>query len=142
MTVIVACARRRLMCSDSQWTDGNERGARKKVYRQNGTLYGLSGDCDRWDLWLEASRADALEAMRSDLSGVVVLRLGLGGLAVWDNTNFWFPIAEGSWAVGSGGAYARGAMAAGATPARACAIAIRLDARSGGAVRTYKLPKG
>lgn len=42
-------------------------------------------------------------------------------------------------AVGSGGAYARGALAAGAKMEEAIDIAIRYDGNSGGPVRTHKI---
>ena len=45
-------------------------------------------------------------------------------------------------AVGTGGAYALGALHAGATPAEAVAIAIRLDGYSGGLVCTETLYRG
>lgn len=135
MTTIAADARAGVMCADSQWTDGDECGPMRKVWRVRGALYGCAGRFKPIQAWLEALRVDKPLPRVQELT---VLRLQRGGLAVWDGTNGWVECGS-TFAIGSGGKAARGALAAGASCARAVRIARDIDAETRGQVRTYRL---
>lgn len=139
MTTIAACRIRRVMVSDSQWSDGQRCGGARKVHRIGGALIGLAGDFATIQLWLQRMRDGTLERGDGDLHEVDALRLCDSGLTHWNSTDGWTPITEKRWAIGSGSDYAIGALMAGATPLKAVRIAITHDAGSGGQARTYRL---
>lgn len=138
MTTIAADCKTGVMCSDSFWFDGDECGVMRKVYRVRHELFGFAGDLDdavRWrDLWRKSARADL-----SKIVGLTVLRLSTSGMHVWDSSNGWLQIQEPQFSIGTGGKAARAAMMAGASCHAAVGIAARIDARTGGPVRTYRL---
>lgn len=141
MTTVAADATLGVMCADSQWTDGDERGPVRKVFRVRRGLVGLAGDLDDVRQWLDLYRRRQIPEAGAPRSApnVSVLRLTLErGLETWANSEGWIPVPD-RWAIGSGGKCARAAMAAGATPQRAVRIAIDIDAGTNGAVRTYRL---
>ena len=142
MTTIAACAVRGLMCCDSTWSDGQQRGLAKKVYRRGGALIGLAGEYGIVRTWLDAHRADALEAFFPELAGIEALRLDERGLQHWSTVNGgWLDIREKRWAIGTGAWFALGAMDAGATVQRAVQIAVKRDAGSAGRVRIHRLTR-
>lgn len=137
MTTIAADARDGVMCSDSFWTDGDECGNTRKVFRIKGTLVGGAGSTKYLDRWFEAYRAGKPLPKTGDIS---IIRLSVKGIDCWSAADDgWIPIEQRHFAIGTGGKTARGAMAAGATCARAVRIACDIDATSGGPVRTYRL---
>ena len=123
------------MCSDSHWSDGDQCGPMRKVWRIKGALYGLAGDLTEVKRW----REDVANG-RESKSKAAVLRLSEQGVLTWDAINGWVDVGK-TFAIGSGGKVARGALAAGATCRRSVVIACSIDAGSGGAVRSYRLPK-
>jgi hypothetical protein len=140
MTTIVACTVRGVMACDSTWSDGQQRGLAKKVYRRQGALIGLSGDLGSIQVWLDAHRAEALHAFFAELAGVEALRLDAHGLQHWSAVNGgWLPIREKYWAIGTGAWFSLGALDAGAAVQRAVQIAVKRDASSAGRVRIYQL---
>ena len=134
MTTIAACLVTGVMAADSTWTDGTERGIARKVWRVRHELIGLAGDLCELEAWIHAYKAGDKPKGKP-----YALRLSSTGLAVWTSADGWTPIRERQWAIGSGAAYASGAMAFGATPAQAVRFAITKDVGSGGRVRTYRL---
>jgi hypothetical protein len=140
VTTIAADARVGLMCSDSTWSDGDECGPCRKVYRVRGGLVGFAGGLSEIRSWLAAYRkGDVPPGLISDFDEVTVLRLDGQGLSTWDNSNGWTPLEERRYAIGSGGKCARGALAAGADCRSAVQIAVSIDAGTKGAVRAYRL---
>jgi ATP-dependent protease HslVU (ClpYQ) peptidase subunit len=140
MTTIAACSIKGLMACDSTWSDGVQRGLARKVYRRQGALIGLAGDLSSIRTWLDAHRADALEAFFAELAEVEALCLDAHGLKHWSTVNGgWMEIREKRWAIGTGAGFALGAMDAGATVQRAVQIAVKRDAGSAGRVRIYQL---
>jgi hypothetical protein len=140
MTTIAACSIKGLMACDSTWSDGQQRGLAKKVYRRKGALIGLAGEYGLVRTWLDAHRADALEAFFAELAGMEALRMDAHGLKHWSAVNGgWMDIREKRWAIGTGAWFALGAMDAGATVQRAVQIAVKRDAGSAGRVRIYQL---
>ena len=134
MTTIAACLVSGVMAADSTWSDGTEMGLARKVWRVRHELIGLSGDLCAFEAWIHAYKTGA-----KPKGAVHALRLAKAGLSVWTCADGWTPIRERQWAIGSGAGYAAGAMAFGATPAKAVRFAISRDAGSGGRVRTYRL---
>lgn len=140
MTTIAADAVAGEMCSDALWTDGDECGPARKVFRVRKALLGLAGGMAECRDWLEAYRkADVPPGLNRDFHDVIVLRLDSIGVHIWDNTNGWLKHDGQRYAIGSGGKCARGAMAAGADCRQAVRIAISIDAGTGGSVRRYRL---
>lgn len=138
MTTIAACMVAGVMCSDSFWTDGDEVGNTRKVFRIRGTLVGGGGTAKYLDKWMECYRnGKPLPAPHE--SDVTILRLSAKGLDSWCADGGWMVIEQPQFAIGSGGKAARAAMAAGASCARAVKIARDIDAMTAGPIRTYKL---
>jgi ATP-dependent protease HslVU (ClpYQ) peptidase subunit len=140
VTTIAADADAGVMASDSLWSDGDECGACRKVFRVRRALLGLAGGLAEIRSWLEAyRRRDVPPSMEADFDDLVVMRLDSSGLATWDNTSGWVALSERRYAIGSGGKCARGALEAGADCRRAVQIAVSIDAGSKGAARVYRL---
>ena len=135
MTTIAADVLAGLMCSDSKWSDDNTVGIARKVWRVQRALIGAAGELDEMSRWLALYRA-AGKLRGASLS---VLRLSTGGLDCWTHIDGWVPILDKQFAIGTGGAAARGAMAAGAACPAAVRIACHIDASTRGPVRSYKL---
>jgi ATP-dependent protease HslVU (ClpYQ) peptidase subunit len=134
MTTIAASVADGVMCSDSNWTDGDSCGTTRKVHRVRGELIGLAGDLCEHQAWL----ADYRAGRKLSPKHINAIRLSSTGLSVWDCPNGWTDVGK-QFAIGSGGKVARGALAAGATCRQAVRIAVDIDAGTGGRVRQYKL---
>lgn len=137
MSTIAAVFAERTMCSDSYWTDGDECGHVRKIYRVRGELLGFAGSIREWTLWLAAFRKSE-SAKLPRYSTLTVLRMNGSGLQTWNAADGWLS-CETTFAIGSGGKCARGAMAAGASCREAVRIASTIDAGTGGPVRSYRL---
>ena len=138
MTTIAASLTERVMCSDSLWSDGDSCGLWRKVFRCRGELLGMAGSIDECVWWRDSWKRAPFDTM-GEAKTVTVLRLAPAALWTWSNLEGWIQIEERQFAVGSGGKVARGAMAAGARCRRAVAIAIQIDAGTGGRVRSYSI---
>lgn len=136
MTTIAACAVSGIMASDSHWTDTQDRGLARKVWRIRGVLWGFAGDLGEIEKVRLAIRAGTRP---HGVSTVRALILSNGCLSCWDDKNGLLALREKQYAIGSGGQAARAAMAMGATPQRAVYVACQIDAGSSGRVRTYRL---
>lgn len=136
MTTIVVDAAAGVMCADSHWTDGSEKGPMRKVWRINGALVGFAGNLDA----IEATKAYLLSGCQgkppaaADASALV---LDNGKVSTWTRLDGFVP-APGRYAIGSGGKAARAALEAGASATRALAIARNIDATTSGRTRIYK----
>ena len=135
MTTIAADMKSGVMCSDGTWTDGNEIGPIRKVYRIGDSLVGFAGTLKL--------RTDILNWLRHGgkcppAGDVSLLILTLTKLQVWRQTDGYVDVGA-RFAIGTGGTVARAAMMAGASCQQAVRIATQIDANSGGRVRTYRL---
>ena len=135
MTTIAADADAGVMCSDSGWSDGDQRGAIRKVHRVRGDLVGLSGDIDASQQWLADHRA---KREPSPKLIVTALRLSGGAIYTW-TAGGWCKHDERQLAIGSGAMAARAAMMSGKSCREAVAIATKIDAGSFGPVRSYRV---
>jgi len=139
MTTIAVDAKEGVMCCDSFWTDGTSCGFTKKIFRIRGALLGGAGGSKQLDAWFNAYRKN--QPLKGD--EIHVLRLHPNGkIDNWYKADGWSKVEQKQFAIGTGGNIARGAMAAGATCARAVKISSDIDAETGGPVRTYRLYKG
>jgi ATP-dependent protease HslVU (ClpYQ) peptidase subunit len=135
VTTIAADLQSGTMASDSQWSDGAEKGTTRKVYRINGALIGFAGD---WDLIAKAliwfRKGKEGPCPRGEISALILN----GKLTTWEPENGFMDQGR-QFAIGTGGAAARAAMMAGVDVRKAVSIACKIDAQSGGPVRTYRV---
>lgn len=135
MTTIAADATLGLMAADSHWTDQDERGPVRKVFRINGSLVGFAGSLatiGEARAWMAGKRS------RPPSSDVSALILSGGRLRAWTPVDGYVDVPR-RFAIGTGGKAARAAMLAGASCVRAVAIAREVDAGTSGRTRVYKL---
>lgn len=135
MTTIAADATLGLMAADSHWTDEDERGPVRKVYRINGALVGFAGalaSVAEARAWMAGKRP---KPPASDVSALI---LSGSRLCAWTPIDGYVDVPK-RYAIGTGGKAARAAMLAGASCARAVAIAREVDANTSGRTRIYKL---
>ena len=137
MTTVAASVIERVMCSDTQWTDGDECGPVRKVYRIHGALVGFAGSLASALRWVKAYREG--KKLPADDKTLSVMRLDQDGISTWTALDGWITTEQATWAIGTGGKAARAAMDAGATCRRAVRIVIDIDANSGGRVSTHRL---
>ena len=112
---------------------------------RDGRLIGATGDTVLTRLyldWLESGDGSARPTFADDKEDYVVALEVLPDGSVLRHDRFGcFPILGSQATCGSGGAFARGALAAGMTAAQAVAIACQLDGGSGGPVDALKLKR-
>ena len=117
MTTVVVDANQGVMCADSHWTDGNEKGPMRKVWRINGALVGFSGNIDE----VEVTR----EYIAGGLNGHPPVMAKALGIVLDGKKVFAWTRGDGlvlvppQYAIGTGGKAARAAMAAGASARKA-----------------------
>jgi ATP-dependent protease HslVU (ClpYQ) peptidase subunit len=141
MTTIAASLTEGTMSSDSQWTDGAEKGTCRKVYRIRGALIGFAGDMKTISQAVEWFRkGKATPSPRGDISALILN----GKLTAWAPDDGFMDVGN-QFAIGTGAAAARAAMEAmkyakmEVNVAQAVRIACKIDAQSGGPVRTYRV---
>jgi hypothetical protein len=113
----------------------------EKIRAVNGSVYATSGDAGMLDpliAWSEAGAAakDVPQKYGDGWSFLVISREGRK--LYTSGCPYPTPVPK-EFTLGSGGDYARGAMRAGKSPAEAVAIAIELDAASGGTIRVIDI---
>lgn len=142
----------RVMAADTRIVgDGQAlRGAPKIRRLPSGALLGVAGEADERDLAGLLAKVNApddlpareqIGALRLDFSALLALKSGrlflIESAKDEDAATFWgqvFEVRERFWAIGSGGKYALGAMAAGANVVAAIKAAARWDTSTGGPV--------
>lgn len=139
MTTIIADARLGVMLSDSHWTDGDEIGPVRKVWRAKGSLIGIAGSLSDAPALLAWFRRGCPER-EVPKSECIAMRLSDRGIEIWARADGFVPVPD-QWAIGTGGAAARAALMAGASPRRALQIVKLIDAKTSGPIRTYRLRK-
>lgn len=132
-----------ILATDRLITSGGERcGAYTKGRNIGRLMYASAGSCGLTEAvgeWLRAgARGEPPRLKDGDREGSVYVFLP-------DHTIVWFhcdgvtPIRAPYWAAGSGGPYALGAMAAGASAKDAVIAAIKHDTGSGEGVETLRI---
>jgi ATP-dependent protease HslVU (ClpYQ) peptidase subunit len=138
------------MAADKQMNTGNMKHtvARSKIrageYHGMPALFGGSGTtvyCDAVIEWLIAGMPDDKPEMPSNPDSFTVIVATEAGLYEYIDSLRPIPLGQIKWAIGSGGEYAFGAMAAGACAKKAVEIACTFDPNSGMGVETLTLRK-
>ena len=140
MTTITVDAALGVMCSDSHWTDGTEKGPMRKVWRINGAQVGLSGGLEEI-LATRAYLASGCRGRPPPKADAIALLLDGHKTCTWTRHDGFTPV-PGRYAIGTGGMAARAALEAGASASKALAIARNIDASTSGRTRVYKLNTG
>lgn len=130
-----------IMAADSLSTANGIRFAEVvKMRRVRGVVFGFSGstcDIQAFADWIK-NEGD----YPSDLAPFEALVIdGTNGLRLYECGKHSFPIDEEFTAIGTGREIALAAMHMGATSHDAVKLAIKLDTRSGGPIRTLKCPE-
>lgn len=140
MTCVAASVKHGCIASDSRCSADNAMFSVRKVRTVGRGLIGAAGAwadvLKFWDLVEKRKRKDAGLHDNSELEAI---ELHPSGLYLYEASGVRYPIKDLYYAVGSGAPYALGAMAMGASPEEAVAIAARFDPNTGGEVEVLKL---
>lgn len=104
---------------------------------------GIVGAAGNWDdvlkFWEVLQGKPAKETGLGGDAELEGIELHPDGIFLYTASGKRFAIRDQFYAIGSGGPYAIGAMAMGATPAEAVALASRFDPATGGKIETHQL---
>ncbi len=118
----------------------------KKVWEAKGCLWVGAGSSDKlsqFRLWtLGKAKRPVVEKRESedDTAKLEVLQVRKDGIYLWVNDSIPDFVDAPFFAVGSGGAYAMGALSKGATPLESLEIAAKWDAGTRGPFHELRLP--
>lgn len=140
MTTVLGDARLGIMVSDSQWSDGVQKGHTRKVHRIGKQLIGCAGNMDETTLFLAWCRAGC-EGKAPKTPNFSAIVLNAKGLFHCYANDILMPIENGWHAIGTGAVAAMVAHEAlgFANPRLAVSIVCKHDAGSRGPVRVYRL---
>lgn len=111
-----------------------------KIRRHRQSIIGAAGDwSDVLKFWDQLGKRRKKEGGLHDNSEFEGIELHSSGIYLYAASGVRYAIKDGFYAIGSGGPYAMGAMAMGATPEEAVAIAARFDPNTGGEVEVLNL---
>jgi ATP-dependent protease HslVU (ClpYQ) peptidase subunit len=136
MTTIVATTE--MMASDRRVT-GGPMFRITKIQRIRGSLYGGAGNVEQILKMFEWFRNPDMKPDWKFGTEFEILQLSPEGLFLWGGEMIAMPLDLPHYAIGSGGAFALGAMEAGAPPAEAIRIAHKFDPYTGKELVTHKL---
>lgn len=127
------------LAADSQVSNGDTRvGEAVKIGGRKGVGWGACGalcDINAWMEWCERGMPGDPPAFVKDSSTAIIVRGDT--VLIWDEGR-WDRLTADRYAIGSGRAFALGAMEHGASAKRAVEAAIRRDVYSGGRVRVLR----
>lgn len=138
MTTIAADAALGVMVCDSQVADGDQKWTCVKVERIDGGLYSISGEAAEGDKFYEWIRRGKRGGKPKVSDEFAALALDANGLYLYDAKLYPMKLNE-PFAIGSGGKAVRALLKVGIDIERAVAVAIDVDADSGGEVQVYHL---
>lgn len=134
---------REMMAGDSQMTSGDgTKGHVTKIYRVGDQLLGIAGsvpDAMRFVDWYRDVRSGREPDYEPNMKDVDALILDGSGIWLFNTSLQPIRLRAAFAAIGSGSAAALGAMYAGADPRAAVRIAAKIDAYTGGSIKTYRL---
>lgn len=143
MTCVAVSIKHGCIASDSRCSTDNAMFSVNKVRQVGQGLVGAAGawsDVLRfWDFLDKKKATKDGGALLHDNSELEAIELHPEGIFLYEPNGARYHIKDGFYAVGSGGPYALGAMAMGASPEEAVAIAARFDPNTGGEVEVLKL---
>lgn len=130
-----------ILAADSQGTDDDHGGRTKttKIFKIRDCIAAFAGDVAEGHVfmkWLRKGKPEDEKPTfdKDEFEGVT---LDANGLWFWDWNFIPVPLEDEFCAIGSGAAFAIGAMEAGASAIEAVEIAIRRDTGSGGKIVSY-----
>lgn len=140
MTTILASMKHRVMVADSLISGGGPGFRSQKIFSVNGKLVGFSGHVThalKFIEWLKHGTPMNLAYDKEDNTFDVLVMDG-GFLYYYDKELTPITVNDPIYAIGSGAAYAIGAIDAGASPKRAVEIAVSRDDQSEGPIVVMK----
>lgn len=142
MTCVAVSIKHGCIASDSRCSTDNAMFSVNKVRPVGQGLIGAAGTWSDvlkfWD-FLDKKKSAKDAVGLHDNSELEAIELHPDGIFLYEPNGARYHIKDGFYAVGSGGPYAMGAMAMGASPEEAVAIAARFDPNTGGEVEVLKL---
>lgn len=139
MTTIVAD--RKGMAADKRLSGSGAVFKMSKLHRVNGSVIGFCGNAEQAFQFMEWRRNPDAKPSFSEPNFEALELTADGQMLWWGVEMIAIPIEDDHYAIGSGAAYALGAMAAGATVKEAIQIAAMYDANTGTEVQTLTLSK-
>jgi len=111
-----------------------------KIRRVGRSIIGAAGDwSDVLKFWDMIERKKKKDTGLTESSELEAIELHPGGIFLYNSSGLKYAVKDEYFAIGSGGPYAMGALAMGATPEEAVAIATRFDPSTGGEVEAMYL---
>lgn len=141
MTCVAASIKHRRLASDTRCSADNTMVNVSKVRAVGQGFIGAAGDwSDVLHFWhLVEKTGKYRDGALHDNSQLEAIELHPTGIYLYGPNGQRYAIKDEFFAIGSGGAYAIGAMAMGATPEEAVAIAAKFDPGTGGEVEAFEL---
>ena len=140
MTTILASMKHRVMVADSRISGGGGHFRTQKIHQIDGKLVGCCGTSTharKFIEWMTHGTAFNLAYDKEEHTFEALVMDG-GFLFYFDNELVPLTVDEPYYAIGSGAAYAIGAMDAGASPQRAVELALARDECSGPPITIVK----
>lgn len=131
MTTIAACYSKREIAADSMVSLESMSYSVTKLRRGVRSIFGAAGEWDQCLKFLHALETDQLEDLETECQ---LLELRHDGIWVYESGIIPARLKNDYFAIGTGAAYAIGAMRMGATPSEAVAIACEFDPSSQGPI--------
>lgn len=149
MTTVAASVPHGVMAGDTLVSYANAFEGRPKIWVARHSMWGAAGpanDCAAFKLWtigrgkkpIAGQKPEGAEEEENVKLEVLQFH-HKDGLFLWINNDLPERIAGPFFAIGSGGAHAIGALAMGATPAQAVAVAAKYDAATREPINELKL---
>lgn len=140
MTCVVVSIKHGCVASDTRCSSDNAMVSVNKIRRVGRSIIGAAGDwSDVLKFWDMIERKKKKDTGLNENSELEAIELHPSGIFLYDATGVRYSVKDEFFAIGSGGPYAMGAMAMGATPEEAVAIASRFDPSTGGEVEVMQL---
>lgn len=113
-----------------------------KIFRVKGSLIGIAGNTEQALRFVEWRRSPDAKPTFVETASFEALELSADGKLTWWGTEMiGIAIEDDCYAIGSGAAYALGAMGMGSSLKRAIEVAARYDSATGTDVQTMSLKK-
>lgn len=140
MTCIVASIQHSVIVADTRCSDDSSMFRVTKIRKIRSGLVGCAGGWSEilhfWDKLGGKRVKDGVLHDQADFCGI---ELSQDGIHLYDPAGRRYAIKDQFYAIGSGGPYALGAMAMGASPEEAVAIASRFDPGTGSEIEVLQL---
>lgn len=143
MTCVAVSKKHGCVAADMRCSSDNAMVSVHKIKRHQRSIIGAAGDwADVLKFWNQLGKRKKKDSGLHDNSEFEGIELHPAGIFLYDAAGTRYQINDEYFAIGSGGPYAMGAMAMGATPEEAVAIAARFDPGTGGEVEVMHLKAG